>query len=159
MTYPYRSILTPIQFDDPASLALEYAKQLATDTGSVLHLLHVVEKFPALGEPEVSENDNIREEDDARAQLTAVANQHLGGLKYQVHVAAAAPRALAKAMVQIAREVEADLVVMRTHAGKGLSHLIMGSVAEEVVRSAPCPVITLTAAAHERASQLKPQKS
>jgi universal stress protein A len=158
MAYPYRSILNPIQFDDPSLLALGYAKQLAMDSDATLHILHVVEKFPALGEPAVSENDNIRDEDEARVRLTDVANQHLGGIKYQVHVAAAAPRALAKAVVQVASEVDADLIVMKTHGRKGLSHLIMGSVSEEVVRIAPCPVLTLTAAAQERASHLKLQK-
>jgi universal stress protein A len=158
MAYPYRSILNPIQFDDPTFLALGYAKQVAADSGATLHLLHVVEKFPALGEPEVSENDNIRDEDEARIRLTDVANQHLSGIKYQVHVAAAAPRALAKAVVQVAGEVDADLIVMKTHGRKGLSHLILGSVSEEVVRIAPCPVLTFTTAAQERASHLKLQK-
>ena len=158
MAYPYRSILNPIQFDDPSLLALGYAKQLAMDSGATLHILHVVEKFPALGEPDVSENDNIRDEDEARVRLTNVANQHLSGIKYQVHVAAAAPRALAKAVVQVAGEVDADLIVMKTHGRRGLSHLILGSVSEEVVRIAPCPVLTLTTAAQERASHLKLQK-
>jgi universal stress protein A len=158
MAYPYSSILNPIQFDDPSLLALGYAKQLAMDSGATLHILHVVEKFPALGEPDVSENDNIRDEDEARVRLTDVANQHLSGVKYQVHVAAAAPRALAKAVVQVAGEVDADLIVMKTHGRRGLSHLILGSVSEEVVRIAPCPVLTLTTAAQERASHLKLQK-
>jgi universal stress protein A len=159
MAYPYRSILNPIQFDDPSLLALGYARQLAMDSGATLHILHVVEKFPALGEPEVSENDNIRSEDEARVRLTDIANQHLSGVKYQVHVAAAAPRALAKAVVQVASEVDADLIVMKTHGRRGLSHFILGSVSEEVVRIAPCPVLTLTTAAQERASHLKLQKS
>jgi nucleotide-binding universal stress UspA family protein len=60
--------------------------------------------------------------------------------------------------VQVAGEVDADLIVMKTHGRKGLSHLILGSVSEEVVRIAPCPVLTLTAAAQERASHLKLQK-
>ena len=158
MAYPYSSILNPIQFDDPSLLALGYAKQLAMDSGATLHILHVVEKFPALGEPDVSENDNIRDEDEARVRLTDVANQHLSGIKYQVHVAAAAPRALAKAVVQVAGEVDADLIVMKTHGRRGLSHLILGSVSEEVVRIAPCPVLTLTTAAQQRASHLKLQK-
>ncbi len=155
MAYPYRSILNPIQFDDPTYLALGYAKRLAADSGATLHLLHVVEKFPALGEPDVSENDNIREEDEARNRLNEIARQHLSDVKYQVHVAAAAPRALAKAVVQVADEVNADLIVMKTHGRKGLAHLIIGSVAEEVVRSAPCPVLTFTSAAQEKSNHLK----
>ena len=155
MGYPYRSILNPIQFDDPTYLALGYAKRLAAESGATLHLLHVVEKFPALGEPPISENDNIREEDEARKTLNDVARQYLGEVKYQIHVAAAAPRSLAKAVVQIAEQVDADLIVMKTHGRKGLAHLIVGSVAEEVVRSAPCPVLTFTSAAQLKADHLK----
>src|SRR5271170_6467039 len=105
MAYPYRTILTPIQFDDPTYLALGYAKRLAADSGATLHLLHVVEKYPALGEPPVSENDNMREEDAARNTLNDIARQYLSDAKYQIHAAAAAPRALAKAVVQVAKEV------------------------------------------------------
>ena len=155
MAYPYRSILTPIQFDDPTYLALGYAKRLAGDSGATLHLLHVIEKFPALGEPPISENDNIREEDEARKTLDEVGRQYLGDAKYRIHVAAAAPRSLAKAVVQVAGEVDADLIVMKTHGRKGLAHLLVGSVAEEVVRSAPCPVLTLTSEAQVKASHLK----
>jgi len=155
MAYPYRSILSPIQFDDPTYLALGYAKRLAADSGATLHLLHVVEKYPALGEPPVSENDNIGEEDDARKTLNEIAQQHLGDVKYQIHVAAAAPRALAKAVVQIAEQVAADLIVMKTHGRRGLAHMIVGSVAEEVVRSAPCPVLTFTTAAQLKADHLR----
>jgi nucleotide-binding universal stress UspA family protein len=55
MAYPYRSILNPIQFDDdPSLLALGVAKQIAADHGALLHLLHVVPKLRAFGEPEVS---------------------------------------------------------------------------------------------------------
>ncbi len=111
MAYPYKSILNPIQFDDPTFLALGYAKQLATDSGATLHLLHVVEKFPALGEPKISENDNISDEDTARKQLAEIAQQHLGGVQHhlggvqhQIHVAAAAPRALAEAVIYVAKE-------------------------------------------------------
>jgi nucleotide-binding universal stress UspA family protein len=150
MAIAFRSILSPIQFDDPSYHALHYAARIAADSGGTVHLLHVVEKYPALGEAEISENDNILEEDTARERLSEIAGEQLGTAKYQVHVAAAAPRALAKAIVQVAGEVNADLIVLRTHGRKGLGHRILGGVAEEVVRVAACPVLTLTAAAQEK---------
>lgn len=55
MAYPFRSILSPIQFDDPSLVALGLAKQIAMTHGATLHLLHVVPKLPAFGEPEISE--------------------------------------------------------------------------------------------------------
>ncbi|HZP46719.1 MAG TPA: universal stress protein [Candidatus Binataceae bacterium] len=150
MPIVYRSILAPIQFDDPTFNALHYAERLARESDGTLHLLHVVEKYPALGEPDVSENDNIREEETSRQRLTQIAQEQLGAVKWQVHVAAAAPRALAKAIVRVAEEVAADVIVLRTHGRKGLAHLVIGSVAEDVVRNATCPVLTVTPAALQK---------
>jgi nucleotide-binding universal stress UspA family protein len=155
MAYPYHSILNPIQFDDPSLLALSYAKQIAADHNATLHLLHVAHKLPALGEPDVSENEHTREEERARERLAEIARQHLGGVKHEIRTATASTRGLAKAVVRLAVEVDADLIVLKTHGRKGLSHLILGSVAEEVVRTAPCPVLTLTPGAQERAAHLR----
>ncbi len=140
-------------------LALGVAKQIAAGHGAILHLLHVVPKLRAIGEPEVSEDEHSPGEEKARARLQEIAAQHLAGVQYKVHTAAAPERALAKAVVRVATEVEADLIVLKTHGRKGLSHLILGSVAEEVVRTAPCPVLTLTPAAQEKAAHLRLQEA
>ena len=155
MAYPYRSILSPIQFDDPSLLALGLASQIASDHGATLHLLHVAPKLGAIGESEVSEDEHSPGEEQARARLQEIAGRHLAGVEHQIHTAAASERALAKAVVRVATEVDADLIVLKTHGRKGLSHLILGSVAEEVVRTAPCPVLTLTLAAQEKAAHLR----
>jgi len=57
--------------------------------------------------------------------------------------------------VQVVTEVNADLIVLNTHVRKGLSRFILGNVAEEVVRTAPCPVLTLSPAAQEKAAHLE----
>lgn len=155
MAYPFRSILNPIQFDDPSMLALGLARQIAADYNATVHLLHVARKLRAINEPEVSEDPHSIAEERARAQLMELANQHLAGARFQVHTASAPESALAKAVVRVAAEVNADLIVLKTHGRRGLSHLFLGSVAEEVVRSAPCPVLTLTPAAQERAAHLR----
>jgi nucleotide-binding universal stress UspA family protein len=151
MAYPYRSILTPIEFDDPSLVALDLAKQIATDKGATVHLLHVAQRLPAFGESDVSENEHSPGEEKARAMLMEIAKQHLIGAKYEIHTVSASARALAKAIVQMATEVNADLIVLKTHGRKGLSRFILGNVAEEVVRTAPCPVQTLSPAAQEKA--------
>ena len=153
--YPYRSILTPIEFDDPSLTALDVAKQIAIDKGARLHLLHVAKILPAFGEAEISENERSPAEEKARAMLIEIAKQHLVGAQYEIHTASASARALAKAVVQVATEVKADLVVLNTHERKGLSRFILGNVAEEVVRTAPCPVLTLNPAAQEIVAQLR----
>jgi len=157
MAYPYRSILCPIEFDDPSLLALGLAKQIATDHGATLHLLHVAYRLPALGEPEVTEDEHSVGEEKARARLEEIAARHLAGMQHQIHTAAASEHGLAQAVVLIAREVDADLIVLKTHGRKGLSHLILGSVAEEVLRTAPCAVLTPTPLAQQKAAQLQLQ--
>lgn len=72
MAYPYRSILNPIQFDDPSLLALGLAKLVAADHGATLHLLHVAAKLRAIGEPEVSEDEHSPAEEQARAKLQSL---------------------------------------------------------------------------------------
>src|SRR6202011_5037502 len=100
-----------------------------------LHLLHVVPKLPAFGEPDVTPIAHTAEDEKALAMLREIANQHLGGVGHEIHMAAAAPRSLAKAVVRLPTEVDADLIVLKTHGRRGLSHLILGSVAEEVLRT------------------------
>ena len=158
MFFPYRSILTPIQFDDPSLMTLGFAKRIAVLHGATLHLLHVVPKLRAIG-ADVSENEHTREEEKARATLVEISNRHLTAVRHQIRTAAASPRALAKAVVQVATEVNADLIVLKTHGRAGLSHLILGSVAEEIVRTAPCLVLTLPPLAQEKAAHLRPQQS
>jgi nucleotide-binding universal stress UspA family protein len=154
MAYPYRSILAPVDFDNHSLVALDVAKQIAMDKGATVHLLHVAQRLPAFGEPDVSENEHSPGEEKARAMLTEIAKQHLAGAKYVIHTVSSSARALAKAVVQVAAEVNADLIVLNTHGRKGLSRFILGNVAEEVVRTAPCPVQTLNPMAQEKASHL-----
>ena len=146
----YRSVLVPIQFDDASLAVLTLAKQISADKGATLHLLHVVPKLRALGEPDVGPMEHTLVDEKAQAMLQEIASQHLAGIKHEIHLAGAPPRSLAKAVVRVATEVDADLIVLKTHGRRGLSHLILGSVAEEVLWTAPCPVLTLSPKAQER---------
>lgn len=159
MAYPYRSILSPIQFDDPSLVALGMAREIALTHRATLHLLHVVPMLQAFGEPDVEEGKHTPEEQHAEKALNEIAARHLEGVTTVIHTCLASDRGLAHAVVRIAGEVDADLIVLKTHGRKGLSHLILGSVAEEVLRTAPCPVLTLTPAAQEKAAhcRLEPQ--
>ena len=155
MEYPYRSILSPIELDDPSLVALGVAKRTATDHDATLHLLHVVTRLPGFGEPDIVEDEHSVAEERARARLNEIANSQLKGVKYQLHTAGASTRSMAKAIVRVAGEVNADLIVLKTSGRKGLANFILGNVAEEVVRTAPCPVLTLAPTAQEKAAQLR----
>lgn len=154
MAYPYRSILSPIELDDPSLVALGVAQRIAADHGATLHLLHVVMTLPGFGEPDVVENVKSVAEEKARARLKEIANSYVKGVKCQIHTVGASTRAMAKAIVRIAGELNADLIVLKTSGRKGLSNFILGNVTEEVVRTAPCPVLTLAPSAQQRTAQL-----
>jgi nucleotide-binding universal stress UspA family protein len=155
MAYPYRSILSPIELDDPSFAALGVAQRIAEDHGATLHLLHVVTTLPGFGEPDVVEDEHSVAEEQARARLKDIASSYLKGVKCEIHTAGASTRAMARAIVRVAGEVDADLVVLKTSGRKGLSNFILGNVTEEVVRTAPCPVLTLAPAAQQKAAQLE----
>jgi universal stress protein A len=159
MPTSYRSILNPIDLEDPSLFALGVAKQLAADHGATLHLLHVVPRLRAIGEPEVVEDEHSLAEQSARTRLQEIATRQLAGVQHQIHTIAAWERAVAKAIIRVANEVNADLIVLKTHGRKGLSHMLLGSVAEEVVRTAPCAVLTFSSEAEERAVRAKAQES
>jgi nucleotide-binding universal stress UspA family protein len=154
MAYPYRSILAPTDLEDPSFVALGVAQRIAADHQAILHVLHVVPRLPAFGERDIVQDEHSVGEEKARARLKEIASSHLNNVKYQLHTAAAAPRALAKAILQVAAQVNADLVVLKTSGRKGLSNFILGNVSEEVVRTAPCPVLTLAPPAQEKALQI-----
>ncbi len=152
MSYPFKKILCPIQFDDPEFVALGLTKQIAKDMGGMAYLLHVVPIIPAIGEPETGVTIHARAEDDARKRLQEIADKQLAGLKSEVLTRVAGPGETAKAVLEAARDIDADLIVLKTHGRQGLAHFIMGSVAEQVVRQAHCAVLTLTSTAKERHS-------
>jgi hypothetical protein len=85
--------------------------------------VHVAQRLPAFGESDVSENEHSLEEEKARATLMEIAKRHLTGAKYEIHTVSASARALAKAMVHVATEVNADLIVLNTMVARGFHAL------------------------------------
>jgi universal stress protein A len=144
MAYPFRAILSPIQFDDLSLPALSFAKSIAKDQGATLHLLHVVAVVSALGEPAINAMLHSRAEEKAIEALNDIAAKYLEGVSYVIHTRFASHKGLARVINEVAAEIDADLIVLKTHGRHGITHLILGSVAEEVVRSAPCAVLSLT---------------
>jgi universal stress protein A len=137
VSFPFRSILVPLDFDDSSKAALELAKQLAATADATLHLLHVIAIVLAPGEPATI---FVAREDEVKAALEKIAKEQLGVVKHQIHTRTGdTPRGI----VQAAGELHTDLIVMPTHGRRGLPHFFLGSVAERVVREAPCPVLTV----------------
>lgn len=141
-----RKILAPTDFSENAKTGLDYARGLANVFGSEITLIHVTEpRFSYAGyglSPEVV-RDIERETQEAIEEQIEKAKADLGEVRCSHLVREGAPF---HEIVEAAREIDADLIVMATHGHTGIKHLLLGSTAEKVVRYAPCPVLTVRAA-------------
>jgi nucleotide-binding universal stress UspA family protein len=140
-----RRILVPVDFSDAARPVAEYARDMARDRGATVTLLHVVGVPVAPFDPAygVAADPKVLLDLQAAAEkgledLAALVRQ--GGVPVETRVVTGAP---SREIVRVAREIRADLVVIGTHGRTGLRHVFLGSVAENVVRLCPCPVLTL----------------
>jgi nucleotide-binding universal stress UspA family protein len=147
MTNTITNILVPVDFSPQAEYAFTYATRLAERFGAKLALLYVVDDSFVTGGwsseiyvsnvPELMEN-LIADADRRLATLKASAAAL--GLTAETAVIRGRP---AHAIVEHAKNGGFDLIVMGTHGRTGVSHVVMGSVAERVLRKAPCPVLTV----------------
>lgn len=143
----FRRIVVPTDFSDHSDHALRYAANLAQQVGATLILLHVIsnETLEGISKAHVPPYpvDKVYED------LTLEIRQ-----QYQTHVAPDVRRSLETEIlvlpgvpfleiIRAARVKEADLIVMATHGRTGLSHALLGSVTEKVVRKSPCPVLSI----------------
>ena len=152
-----RTILVPTDFSAPADAAWRYARGLADRFGSRLHLLHVIAPHPFPYDPWGTDNITLRVADllsETRASvLRALAARVPKGRKGRRVTTEAVVGAPVDRILRAVRSTKADLVVMGTH-GRGLvGHVLLGSVAERVVRQSPVPVVTLHRGPAKRASR------
>ena len=162
----FTHVLVPTDFSDPANHALRYAVEEASLHRARVTLLYVLaphagtDVYYVTGAPEAGPQTGydpvaggrfgarlpprptvVRRERDEEAltQLQDLVPDASRGT-WDVEVAAGHP---ADTIVRVARERGVDLIVMGTHGRTGLQHVLLGSVAEKVVRLAPCPVLTV----------------
>ena len=163
MNLEVQQILVPVDYSDDAAHALQWAASLAEQYRARLMVLHVIGKAveevvpqgagyatqaPACyggmapgSQPFGWQPIIIDLEAQAHAQVQEFAARHLPRhLVVQAQVAVGKP---AEAIVRVAHEVGVDLIVMGTHGRTGVRHLLLGSVAEAVIRRARCPVMTV----------------
>jgi nucleotide-binding universal stress UspA family protein len=142
-----KNVLVATDFSEPSDAALLYGRELAVRFGAVLHVLHVAQNIYINGfgaenytavVPELQE----QVEENARRQLheMLVDTDRSGPRSIPVVLTSSSP---AMTIVDYAKARDIDLIVMGTHGRGALAHLVMGSVAERVVRLAPCPVLTV----------------
>ncbi len=134
-------ILFPTDFSRQDRKALELASALARDRGSTLIIAHVEEPPMAYGGGEFYYGIDEPSRRDLQRMLLEVQPDD-PAVPYEHRLVTGAP---ARAIVDLATQENVSLIVMPTHGRTGLMRLLMGSVAEEVVRKAPCPVLTVRA--------------
>jgi nucleotide-binding universal stress UspA family protein len=148
-----KKILVATDFSEPAQAALAYGRELARTFGASLTVLHIVDNVLTraygldgmmMADPELQREietcaqrqiDELLFDED-RHDLSAIG-------------AIVTSNSPAAAIVTYARDAAIDLIVIGTHGRGAVAHLLIGSVAERVVRTAPCPVLTVRHPEHE----------
>lgn len=147
-----KRILFPTDFSPLAKAAQEYACELADKFGAELHVLFVAQELTILPiDPTSTLVDRATDMGQVVASAQSCMERCLpadweGRHKVKKTVLVGSPIV---EIVRYARENEMDLIVLGTHGRTGLTHVLMGSVAENVVRKAGCPVLTVRAKGHQ----------
>jgi nucleotide-binding universal stress UspA family protein len=151
MTIRLQRILLPTDFSNYSAVATKYACELATKFDAELHLLHTLEVHVSstpIFEMGLALPTYIHESRNAAEKsLIGVLDPNWLIGRTVIHaVVEGSPKV---EIIRYARRLEIDLIVLSTHGRTGLSHVLMGSVAESVVRTAPCPVLTVRPEGHQ----------
>jgi nucleotide-binding universal stress UspA family protein len=151
MTIAIKRILLPTDFSSHSATATRYACELVMKFDAQLHLLHTLETHLAgtpgfamgLALPQYIHESRTMAEKSLAGVLDP---QWLAGRTVVHAVVEGSPKV---EIVRYARAHEIDLIVLATHGRSGLAHVLIGSVAESVVRTAPCPVLTVRPEGHQ----------
>ena len=150
-----RTILLPTDGSECSAKAMAYALSFAKQYGARIVALHVIDRrweeqtraaFVEVGQDLTQKIQEGYEEEAQRIlrEITDAAGK--AEVPVETRVLTGIPH---EEIVRAGREVSADLLIMGTHGRSGMSHLLLGSVAERVVRKAPCPVLTVRQEEHD----------
>ena len=148
---PFEKILTAIDFSESSDFAFEYALTLARQFQAELTVMHVINEpvdLRGFYVPHISFEQLEKEiEEGAEKMMEKFCQTKMGDFgRYTTAVVAGIPY---EEILRKAEESGASLIVLGTHGRTGIDHLIFGSTAERVVRSAVCPVLTIRMPASE----------
>jgi len=149
-TLRLKKILVPIDFSPPSKNALKYAVRFAEEFGGELTLLHVLEPQSMTGFMAIPEATGFVEADivaagkNLRSLIASVRNRKIERAHWKVRAGLPSHE-----IVETAKDLDVDLIVVATHGYTGWKHFCIGSTAERVVRAAPCPVLVVREKEHE----------
>ncbi len=147
-----KRILVPTDFSRSSLKAVDYAVDLAKQNQAELILVHIIEPMSYavpryLPEPTALLEEQRKRAQDALDRLTERVSARYPRCRSEVHLGVVYQR-----IAELARTLKADLIVIATHGRTGLAHMLIGSVAERVVRMAACPVLTVRSPLHPAVS-------
>ena len=147
-----KNILFPTDFSDYNDAALHYASRLAAESGAKLHFVHVHDRFDSFASMGEASSVYAGQWEGERRRIEQQLNEMAPpdpAVSYEHHLLDGVPAA---EIVAFAADHDVDLIVMASHGRAGFSRLIMGSVAEAVLRKASCPVLVVKQP-HEQPAQ------
>jgi nucleotide-binding universal stress UspA family protein len=143
-TKSFHKLLVPTDFSEVSLSALDYLQSFNTFKKVTVYLLHIIENAPMVAFPAVELDSEIvmrNAEEDAVADIDGIIKDRVHGLENVVPVIR---RGIPYVEItQFAKTANVDLIVMATHGRTGVTHAIMGSVAEKVIRYSSVPVLTV----------------
>ena len=146
-----KAIVVATDFSEPAETALDYGRNFARAFAAKLHLVHVANDLAASAPVSEIPMDltKVQAQLDAEAQASldaAITEDDQRSLTVEkVLLTSGTP---SRAILDYATDIRADIIIVGTHGRGGLAEFFLGSVAQKIVRSAPCPVLTVRS--HER---------
>jgi universal stress protein A len=143
--FTLKQILVPVDFSECTEKALSYAVPFARQFGAILTLLHVVEP-PYLPASEMGVLVDVETKDDAQKELEALHARLVESVRCQTMTRKGSAE---HEIIDAAKELGSDLIILGTHGRTGVERLLMGSTAEKVVRRAGCPILIVRPHEHD----------
>jgi nucleotide-binding universal stress UspA family protein len=145
----FKRILVPVDGSATSDKALSVALQIARDSGGTVRLLHDLDELMLLSGAEGLNMLKLMQ-DQAKALLAKAADTaKTVGVSVETQLVEEPGRRLGEVVADHAKEWEADLIVVGTYGRRGISRMVLGSGAEQIVRLAPVPVLTVRGAEDE----------
>jgi len=144
--FQLKKILVPVDFSSCSKKALQYAIPLARQFGAELMLLHVIEPAVVLPMSETLPQVIVEPDETARQNLEEFREAVGEGISSKTLMRSGSPHL---EILDAAKELDIDLVILSTHGRTGLSHVLLGGTAEKVVRRLACPVLVVREHEHE----------
>ncbi|HWQ27084.1 MAG TPA: universal stress protein [Chlorobaculum sp.] len=138
-----KKIICPVDFSDLSRKAMQYANEFARLSDAKVFLVGVVENDPTINYSHGLEKERADEE---QKLATLIDEEQMAGIvaDYAIYEGFAE-----ECILDYAKRQDADIIIMGSHGRRGLKRMILGSVAEHVIRRAPCPVLVVKEGEHE----------